>query len=130
MAAQDNCVSLHPYMKVKPGQMEAFREVCARSIEITKKESKCLYYGYTFSGDEALCREGYEGAEGVLAHLENIGPLLPEFFKHTDMTRFEVHGPAEELAKLKQPLASMNIQFFTLEYGFRAPAKGGSAQSR
>jgi len=28
-------------------------------------------------------------------------------------------GPEEELAKLREPLSSLNPRFFTLEYGFR-----------
>lgn len=35
------------------------------------------------------------------------------------LTHLEVHGPDEELAKLRAPLAELNPQFFVLEYGFR-----------
>ena len=49
----------------------------------------------------------------------NIGPLLQETLKISDLTRFEIHGPAEELAKLREPLRDLNAQYFTLEYGFR-----------
>jgi len=31
----------------------------------------------------------------------------------------EIHGSKEELAKLREPLAELNPQFFILEYGFR-----------
>ena len=55
----------------------------------------------------------------MLFHLENVGALLQESLKISDLTRFEIHGPEEELAKLREPLAEMNPQFFTLEYGFR-----------
>jgi hypothetical protein len=30
----------------------------------------------------------------------------------------EIHGPEEELAKLRGPLAELKPKFFTLEYGF------------
>ena len=36
-----------------------------------------------------------------------------------DIARLEVHGPEEELAKLREPLAGLNPRFFTLEFGFR-----------
>jgi hypothetical protein len=35
--------------------------------------------------------------------------------KVADLTRVEVHGPAQELEKLKRPLAHLNPAWFTLE---------------
>jgi hypothetical protein len=67
----------------------------------------------------AHCREGYEDGEGALAHLENIGPLLAELLQISELTRLEIHGPEEELAKLRGPMADLNPQAFALEYGFR-----------
>jgi hypothetical protein len=62
-----------------------------------------------------FCREAYESAEGLLAHLDNVGALLAEMLTIADLTRVEVHGPATELEKLKQPLAHLNPTFFALE---------------
>jgi hypothetical protein len=62
-----------------------------------------------------FCREAYESAEGLLAHLDNVGALLAEMLKMADLTRVEVHGPAAELEKLKAPLAHLNPKWFTLE---------------
>lgn len=42
-----------------------------------------------------------------------------ELLRIADLTRLEIHGPAEELARLRGPLADLKPQFFTLEYGFR-----------
>jgi len=66
-----------------------------------------------------ICREGDEDADGVLAHLGNVDDLLKELLKISDLTRLEIHGPAEELARLRGPLADFKPQFFMLEYGFR-----------
>jgi hypothetical protein len=38
---------------------------------------------------------------------------------HAEITRLEIHGSEEQLAKLHGPLAHLNAGFFTLEYGFR-----------
>ena len=62
---------------------------------------------------------GLPDAEGVLAHLENVGKLLEEVLAIADLTRLEIHGPETELAKLRGPLAGFNPAFFVLEYGFR-----------
>lgn len=119
MATQDKCCTIVPYFKVQSGKLEAFKALCEQCVENTSQEPKCLYYGFSFDGDVAHCREGYEDAEGALAHLENIGPLLGEILKISELTRLEIHGPEEELAKLREPMADLKPQAFVLEYGFR-----------
>lgn len=119
MATQDTCCTIVPYFKVSDGKLGAFKELCERFVEKTSTEPKCLYYGFSFAGDMAFCREGYEDAEGLLAHLENVSSVLEEALKISEMTHLEIHGPEEELAKLREPLADLNAEFFTLEYGFR-----------
>ncbi len=99
--------------------MEAFRALCDRFVEKTSAEPKCLFYGFSFNGNQAHCREGYEDAAGILAHLENVGELLQEALTVSDLTRLEVHGPEPELAQLREPLAELNPEYFVLEYGFR-----------
>jgi quinol monooxygenase YgiN len=107
MATQDKCCTIVPYFKVHSGKTESFHALCGRFVEATSKEPKCLYYGFSFEGDVAHCREGYENAEAALAHLENVGPLIQEVLKIADLTRIE------------EPMAELDPQFFTLEYGFR-----------
>ena len=99
--------------------MEAFRELCRKCVAITAPEPKCLYYAFSFDGDDAYCREAYEDAEGLLTHLASVGSLLTEIFQIAELTRLEVHGPAEELAKLEGPLAPFAPTYFTLEFGVR-----------
>lgn len=119
MAPQDNCCTLVPYFKVHEGKLSDFKGLCEQFVAKTNEEEKVLFYGFSFDGDQAHCREGYADAEGVLAHLENVGALLGEALQIADIARLEVHGPEHELAKLRGPLADLNPQFFTLEYGFR-----------
>jgi len=96
-----NFVSLHPYFKAHPGKLDAVKASFPRFIEKTGSEKENLFYGFSINGDEIFCREGYENAGGVLAHLDNVGALLAEILKMADLTRVEVHGPAEELDKLR-----------------------------
>jgi len=114
MSSLSNFVSIHPYFKVHPGKLEAFKAALPAFIEKTKSEEKNLFYDFTVNGDEIFCREGYVGAEGLLAHLDNVGALLAEAFKIADLTRLEIHGPVEELDKLREPLAHLAPSFFTL----------------
>jgi quinol monooxygenase YgiN len=119
MATQDTCVSLAPYFLVPEDNLNAFKALCEQFVERTQNEAQVLYYGFCFDGDIAHCREGYADAEGLLAHLENVGSVLQQALAIADIIRLEVHGPAAELAKLREPLAAFKPQFFTLEYGFR-----------
>ena len=119
MATEDTCCTIVPYFKVHEGQLENFKNGCGAFVEKTAGEPKCLYYGFSFNGDEAHCREGYTDAEGVLTHLDNVGELLQQALEIADLTRLEIHGPESELARLREPLANLNPTFFVLEYGFR-----------
>lgn len=114
MSGLSNFVSLHPYFKVHPGKLEAVKAGFPRFVEKTSSEKKNLFYGFTINGYEIFCREGYTDAEGVLAHLENVGALLKEMLTMSDLTRVEVHGPAAELERLKAPLAHLNPAWFAV----------------
>jgi len=119
MATQDKCVTIVPYFKVSAEKLAAFKKLCEQFVDKSKPEPKCLYYGWSFYEDQAHCREGYVDAEGALAHLDSVGPLLAEALKIASLARLEIHGPEGELAKLREPLANLKPEFFTLEYGFR-----------
>ena len=119
MTTQDRCCTLVPYFEVSEGKIEAFEQLCQQFVEQTKHEPKCLHYGFSFDGNQVHCREGYQDAEGLLAHLENVGSLLEEALKISSLIRLEVHAPEAELAKLREPLSNLKPQFFTLKYGFR-----------
>lgn len=119
MSTKDTCVTIVPYFKTSEENLSTFKSYCDQFIEKTKTESACLHYGFSFSGTMCHCREGYANAEGLLAHLANVGELLGEVLKIATIERLEVHGPAEELEKLKGPLADLNPEYYTLEYGFR-----------
>jgi quinol monooxygenase YgiN len=108
-------VSLHPYFRAHPGKIEAVKSVFPQFVEKTATEKENLFYGFTVNGDEILCREAYESAEGLLDHLKNVAAPLSEMRQVADLIRVEVHGPAEELEKLKEPLAHLNPAWFTLE---------------
>ena len=110
-----NFVSLHPYFKVHPGKLEAFKATLPAFVEKTSAEKKNLFYGFTINDDEIFCRESYTDADGVLAHLDNVGALLSEALKIADLIRVELHGPAKELDKLRGPLAHLNPAWFAVE---------------
>ena len=110
-------VSIHPYFKVHPGKMDAARALLPAFVETTKSESARIYYEFTINGDMVFCREAYNDAAGTLAHLQNVGSLLEQMLKISDLARLEVHGPAAELEKLKEPLAALPAEWYAYECG-------------
>src|ERR1043166_5987913 len=94
-------VSIHPYFKLKPGKMPEAKNFLGQMVDRTATETSNLYYDFTINGDIVFCREAYVGAEGLLKHLENVGPVLAEFLKIADVMRVEVHGSRAHLEKLK-----------------------------
>jgi quinol monooxygenase YgiN len=108
-------VSLHPYFRVHPGRIDKIKAILPQFVEKTTAEKAVLFYEFSMNGDELFCREAYRNAEGLLAHLDNVGALLAEAMKIADLTRIEVHGPITELEKLKKPLAHLKPVWFLLE---------------
>lgn len=119
MATDDRCCTIVPYFEVHAGKLDEFKALCEQFVDRTSTEDGALYYGFSFDGDTVHCREGYRDAAGALAHLDNVGELLQQSLQISELVRLEVHGPEEELAQLRGPLADLNPQFFVLEYGFR-----------
>jgi quinol monooxygenase YgiN len=115
--AMDTVCTLVPYFKVHEGQLGAFKAGVTGFVERTLREPGCVHYAFSFDGDIAHCREGYDDAAALLAHLDNVGALLQEALKIADIIRLEVHGPAAELDKLRAPMAALKPQWFVLEPG-------------
>src|SRR5207248_547341 len=107
-------VSLHPYFKVPPDKMPYLKAILPEFVAKTRNETGNLFYEFTINGDEVFCREGYVNAEALLAHLENVGAMLAQALTMADLIRIEVHGPAAQLAKLKEPLAHLKPAWFEL----------------
>ena len=76
MPTDDHCVTIVPYFEITEGATDEVKAELAKFVEKTSAEPKCLFYGYSFHGNRAHCREGYADAEGALAHLANIGEML------------------------------------------------------
>lgn len=120
MTTQDTSCTVTAFFNVKPGKLDAFEQLADRFVEKTRNESKIREYGWSFNTDEAHCRQRYKNAEGFLEHVENVFSLFQEALTISDCTRLAIHGPEDELAKLRQPLAEIDfLQYFILRNSFR-----------
>ena len=116
-----NVVSIHPYFKIHPGKMNEFLEICEKFTAATSTESGCLWYDFTKSGDVIHCREAYAGAEGLLKHAENVNSIIGDALGISDLIRLEIHANSDEIAKLKEPFADLNPEYFEFQFGIGKP---------
>ena len=121
---EDRGVSLSPYFTLKDGiTEEELKTLCQRLVVLTSAEPGCLYYGFTFCFEEDCkvfhCREAYKDGESAVAHVKHVKQLLDELLQLGNLEKFEVHGPREELDRVKEDFAALNPTYFVLESGFR-----------
>ncbi|MEJ2157129.1 MAG: hypothetical protein P8X96_17480 [Desulfobacteraceae bacterium] len=119
MTVQDTWCTVDAYFTVTPEQVKAFDKIVDQFVRKTKKENGIRYYGWSINGDEVHCRQGYLNAEGFLEHVANVRHIFEEAVTISDCTRLAIHGPEEELDKLREPLAEIPIQYFNLTKSFR-----------
>lgn len=119
MSKLSKAVSIHPYFKIHPGKEDEFKAIIKQFVKQTESEDYCLYYDFSIGGGQAFCREAYEDAEGLLKHLGNVNTQLGEALEISNIVRIEVHGPADELEKLKQPLAELPVNYYTHVAGLK-----------
>lgn len=119
MALNDTVCTLVPYFTVQNGKLDEFKALGEQMVERTQTESDVVYYGFSFNGQRAHCREAYNSAAGILAHLENVDALLKQALAIASLDSLEIHGPAAEIEKLKSPLGGLNPTYFVMETGFR-----------
>ncbi len=108
-------VSLHPYFKVPLDKLASLQAILPEFADKTRDEAGNLFYEFTINGDEVFCREGYVSAEALLEHLDNVRAMLASALTMAELIRVEVHGPAAQLEKLKEPLADLNPAWFVLK---------------
>lgn len=114
-----NTVSIHPYFKLSAEHAAQFKAGLPAFVERTSSEPGVLFYEFTGQDDMIFCREAYAGAEAALAHLQNVGDLLAEGLKIAQLVRLEIHGPAEELDKMRAPLAHLPAVWYVRLAGLR-----------
>ena len=78
--------------------MEEFSNIWkAAAVNVEANEPACRFYEFTFNGNIAFCREGYDSAESTLAHIANVDETLKKVLEVSKIIRFEIHGPKSEV---------------------------------
>ena len=76
-------------------------------------------YQWYFNEDQSKCytAEWHQSSETLLAHLQNVGDVLPKFFQYSEITRFEVFGnPNAEALAAVEGLGAKTYSFFRWVY--------------
>lgn len=125
----DTVIHLYPYFSITKGREADFKKIWSDAYPATQAaagDEKNMMYAFCFSTDAdgvttALCREAYGDADGLLLHLKNVDTPLKAVLSDdvSTLKRLEVHGPAAELAKLKEALGPLGAAFFETAWGFR-----------
>eukprot|EP00747_Dinoflagellata_sp_TGD_P182534 gnl/TRDRNA2_/TRDRNA2_36825_c0_seq1.p1 gnl/TRDRNA2_/TRDRNA2_36825_c0~~gnl/TRDRNA2_/TRDRNA2_36825_c0_seq1.p1 ORF type:complete len:372 (+),score=64.46 gnl/TRDRNA2_/TRDRNA2_36825_c0_seq1:87-1118(+) len=116
----DRSIVMYPYFQVLEGKMPEFKRIMSDFYkDIEPEEEGMIYYGFAVNEEEhmVVCREAYEHAEGLLLHLKDVGPPLQKALEIAALVNLQIHGPAHEISKLKDPLAHLNPEYFELDRG-------------
>lgn len=121
MNQSDKAVTFHPYFKVSDDKLQAFKRLAEDLIEVTRGEMGCLFYGFSYADGEAHCREGYKNADSLVSHLDNVSDLLQKLESISELARLEVHGPQDEIDKLREwpSIKKLSPKYYLLDGGFR-----------
>jgi len=124
-------VQLSPYFTVY--DLAKFQQIWQQDYAAFAHKSDCCHYAFTFSedGTKAHCREAYWDADALNQHIDDVGSgpfsacLDPSV---AELDHLEVHGPAEQLKKVKAgPHGGLPWTYYTTEWGFR-PARTSMKQ--
>ena len=111
-------MTIQPTFTVKDWSLAA--PIMAEFVEATKTEKGCVYYGWTKVGDKLFCREAYTDAAGVLAHLDNVGPLVGKMLEAAaTLDKIELHGPPAEMDKCKDTMNGFGTTYWVIDSGFQ-----------
>lgn len=123
-------LKLHAHMKIRPGQLEGFKQQAAECIRLTKeKDTRTLRYDWFISRDGTECEvhEAYVSSEGLIEHDANIrdarGKLFAEFAEDHFMTFYgdvseELFGKMEKMRKE----GHVRVTWFSSFQGLESPS--------
>jgi hypothetical protein len=78
--------------------IDAFKAVADKTIQITKKEGGTRFYTYSYSEDNSVCfgMDGYSSITALQQHVANVGNVVPEFLDIAVPTAFVVQCTVPE----------------------------------
>lgn len=102
---------------VVEGKLEDLKAIVEKTSAATRTEAGALSYDFWLSEDNKrlFLHERYTNSEAVLAHMANVGPLLPDFFACVEMEPIVVLGACSDA--LKEAFAAFGVLHVTFLAG-------------
>eukprot|EP00931_Biecheleriopsis_adriatica_P070880 TRINITY_DN4470_c0_g1_i4.p1 TRINITY_DN4470_c0_g1~~TRINITY_DN4470_c0_g1_i4.p1 ORF type:complete len:771 (-),score=188.69 TRINITY_DN4470_c0_g1_i4:114-2426(-) len=120
--AFDTHVTMWTYFTVPDGQMGEFKAEFPAFYEGARSGTKeCLYFGFAIHGSTVFWRAGYKSADGVLAHLTDVGKALDKALALVGEGGLDlaIMGPSVELDKLRGTMGPLGTKFFEADQSCR-----------
>jgi len=106
----DSTLSVHVYWEIADAL--AFLSAAVDFQALTREEEEVRFYGFALCGEQAVCREGYDSAQGFLSHLRNVDAALQAAQRAARISKIEVHGPIAEVETLRSPLRDFPVVYW------------------
>jgi quinol monooxygenase YgiN len=92
--------------RIEPSKFGEFKKVVRSVVASTERESGCLAYEYSVSGDHTVIHiiERYRDSAAVAEHLQNFSRFAEAFNSLATVGRFQVYGDPN--AEVRQMLAA------------------------
>ena len=94
-------IQLRAICKIHDGKLDEF-ETAARKLlaAVQEKDTGTLQYDWFFSPDRSVCvvHETYADSDAVMQHMANMGDLLRDLVKLSDLSLELFGDPSPELA--------------------------------
>jgi len=100
-------------MTIPEGQTGEFKRLAQGAINLVKaNEPKMLSSEWYISDNGRQCYvvERYSEADGIPAHIKNLGRILTDLIKVSPITRFKVFGTISD--EIKNTLTPLGAKFF------------------
>lgn len=116
----DNCVSVYPAFRIKPGKEQAIRSLVRVIIERAEHEPGTEIFTMAYAGNKLFLRESYTDIEGFKAHLQSVNDIIGDFFAMLELETLYVIAPAHVADEMKALMRSMNMtaDLYAIEGGF------------
>ncbi len=127
-------LEVHAHMKIRPGQLEGFKQQAAECMRVTKeKDTRTLRYDWFISRDGTECEvhEVCVSSEGLMEHNANIAEarakIFAEFAKDHFMTMYgEVSQELADLLEKMQKAGHVKFASFSFFQGLESPASAAT----
>lgn len=106
-------------LKIKDGQLDAFKAVRDALVASTEKEAGTITYEWYFSEDGTRCdiHERFVDSDAALVHMSGFGKLADRFFEAAEPAGLTIYGEPSDA--VKEGMAAMGPVFLTHRAGFR-----------